>query len=181
MVARDDNQIVSESTDPEADVIRLYDEGLPMVFGYLRSRCGSSQLAEDLTADTFLAALGQARRDAVDDVTTAWLIGIARHKLADHWRRAARTVGIEMGTEFSSGATLPLMSEDPWENVVDRQRVEAVLDRLGPHHRSALVLRHLDGLPVPEVASLLGRTVHATEALLVRSRVAFRAAYEGSA
>ena len=148
-----------------------------MVFGYLRSRCGSSQLAEDLTADTFLAALGQARREAVEEVTTAWLIGIARHKLADHWRRAART---EKGSDRDGAATLALATDDPWEEVVDRQRVEAVLDRLGSHHRSALVLRHLDGLPVPEVASLLGRTVHATEALLVRSRVAFRVAYEGS-
>jgi RNA polymerase sigma-70 factor (ECF subfamily) len=35
----------------------------------------------------------------------------------------------------------------------------------------------MDDLPVPEVADLLGRTVHATEALLVRARAAFRAAY----
>jgi RNA polymerase sigma-70 factor (ECF subfamily) len=39
------------------------------------------------------------------------------------------------------------------------------------------VLRYIDGLPVPEVASALDRTVHATEALLVRARIAFRSAY----
>ena len=44
-------------------------------------------------------------------------------------------------------------------------------------HRTALTLRYLDGLPVPEVAALLDRTVHATEALLVRARLAFRRAY----
>ena len=38
-------------------------------------------------------------------------------------------------------------------------------------------LRYVDGLPVPEVAELLGRTVHATEALLVRARAAFRKIY----
>ena len=37
-------------------------------------------------------------------------------------------------------------------------------------------LRYLDGLSVPEVAEHLGRTVHATEALLVRARNAFRVA-----
>ena len=47
----------------------------------------------------------------------------------------------------------------------------------GSHHRAALTLRYLDGLPVPEVANHLGRTVHATEALLVRARTAFRHAY----
>jgi RNA polymerase sigma-70 factor (ECF subfamily) len=54
-----------------------------------------------------------------------------------------------------------------------------VLRRLGPHHRAALTLRYMDDLPVPEVADLLGRTVHATEALLVRARSAFRAVYAG--
>ena len=47
-----------------------------------------------------------------------------------------------------------------------------------PPHRAALTLRYLDDLPVPEVAALLGRTLHATEALLVRARAAFRRAYE---
>ena len=60
-----------------------------------------------------------------------------------------------------------------------RRRAHAVLDQLGPHHRAALTLRYLDGLSVPEVADHLGRGVHATEALLVRARVAFRRAYEG--
>ncbi len=39
-------------------------------------------------------------------------------------------------------------------------------------------LRYLDGLPVPEVAECLDRTVHATETLLVRARRAFRHVYE---
>ena len=46
-------------------------------------------------------------------------------------------------------------------------------------HRAALTLRYLDGLPVGEVAHVLGRTVHATEALLGRARAAFRRSYEG--
>lgn len=56
-------------------------------------------------------------------------------------------------------------------------RARQTLDRLGAHHRAALTLRYLDDLPVPEVAALLERTVHATEALLVRARAAFRRAY----
>jgi RNA polymerase sigma-70 factor (ECF subfamily) len=53
-----------------------------------------------------------------------------------------------------------------------------VLARLGGHHRAALTLRYVDDLAVPQVAELLGRTVHATEALLVRARAAYRKAYE---
>jgi RNA polymerase sigma-70 factor (ECF subfamily) len=56
-------------------------------------------------------------------------------------------------------------------------RTRAALDRVGPHHRAALTLRYLDGLPVAEVAENLGRGLHATEALLQRARRALRAAY----
>jgi RNA polymerase sigma-70 factor (ECF subfamily) len=60
----------------------------------------------------------------------------------------------------------------------DRLRTREVLAELGPHHRAALTLRYLDGLPVRQVAEHLGRTEHATEALLVRARHAFRVRYD---
>jgi RNA polymerase sigma-70 factor (ECF subfamily) len=60
---------------------------------------------------------------------------------------------------------------------LDAVRARETLERLGPHHRAALTLRYLDDLPVPRVAAVLDRTVHATEALLVRARTAFRRAY----
>jgi len=103
-----------------------------------------------------------------------WLIGVARHKLADHWRRAERE---QRGLRLLDRDPAPV--DDPWETAIDRMRAREVLGRLGPHHRAALTLRYLDGLPVPEVASHLDRTVHATEALLVRARAAFRRIYEG--
>ena len=41
-----------------------------------------------------------------------------------------------------------------------------------------LTLRYLDDLTVPECADALGKSVHATESLLVRARAAFRTTYE---
>jgi RNA polymerase sigma-70 factor (ECF subfamily) len=52
------------------------------------------------------------------------------------------------------------------------------LAELAPQHRGALTLRYLDGLPVREVATCLGRTEGATEQLLIRAKAAFRARYE---
>ncbi len=73
---------------------------------------------------------------------------------------------------------MPDEVDDPWDEHIDQARAGEVLDALGPHHRVALTLRYVDGLSVPEVAEILGRTVHATEALLVRARNAFRRLYE---
>jgi RNA polymerase sigma-70 factor, ECF subfamily len=158
--------------DPALGLLELYDEALPHVYGYLLARCGDVSLAEDLTAETFLAAVAAARRPAAPAPSVPWLIGVARHKLADHWRRLERE---ERGLRLLDGTA----TEDPWEETVDAIRARTVLAQLGPHHRAALTLRYLDGLPVPEVAGCLGRTVHATEALLVRARAAFRRSYRG--
>lgn len=145
-----------------------------MVYDYLRGRCDSDQVAEDLTTETFLAAVAAVKDSRESDLSTRWLIGVARHKLADHWRRRARE-------ERNLTAVAPEQldsQDDPWDTHVDALRARATLAELGAHHRGALTLRYVDDLSVLEVAEVLGRTVHATEALLVRARAAFRTAYE---
>jgi RNA polymerase sigma-70 factor (ECF subfamily) len=158
--------------DPGLALLELYDAALPEVYGYLLSRCGQRAVAEDLTAETFLAAVDACRRLAPPELSVAWLIGVARHKLADHWRSAARE---ERGLRVLSGERVEL--DDPWDLRLDVMLAREVLAELGPHHRAVLTLRYLDGLPVAEVAEYLDRTVHATEALLVRAKAAFRKSY----
>ncbi|MFP3670944.1 sigma factor, partial [Priestia sp. SIMBA_032] len=72
-------------------LLALYDEALPAVYGYLIRRAGDRNVAEDITSDTFLAAMDRARVDDSVEPSIPWLIGIARHKLADHWRKMQRT------------------------------------------------------------------------------------------
>ncbi len=162
----------SRQLDQGDALLAVYDRALPEVYGYLLARCGGSrQLAEDLCSETFVAAADAAARGAIPDVSVRWLIGVARHKLADHWRRTAR----EERRLRLVGADDE--ADDPWDEQLDAARSMAVLAQLGPHHRAALTFRYLDDLSVPQVAEVLGRTVHATEALLVRARAAFRRAY----
>ncbi|HEY4458195.1 MAG TPA: RNA polymerase sigma factor [Pseudonocardiaceae bacterium] len=158
--------------EPGVDLLGLYDTALPEVYGYLLARCRQVALAEDLTSETFLAAVAALRTNPPDELTTAWLIGIARHKLVDHWRRSERD---ERGFRVLAGEHVECV--DPWETELNALLAKEVLGRLSSPHRAALTLRYLDGLPVPQVAEHLGRTVHATEALLVRARGAFRTSY----
>jgi RNA polymerase sigma-70 factor (ECF subfamily) len=160
--------------DPAFGLLELYDAALPHVYGYLLARCGDTGLAEDLTAESFLAAVHAIRKPEAPDLSISWLIGVARHKLADHWRRAERE---QRQLRLLDGG--PALPDDPWESAIDRIWAREVLSQLSAHHRAALTLRYLDGLGVPEVARHLDRTVHATEALLVRARAAFRRLYEG--
>jgi RNA polymerase sigma-70 factor (ECF subfamily) len=152
--------------------VDLYDRALPEVYGYLKPRCGDFALAEDLTAETFLAACDAVDRARVDDMTVGWLIGIARHKLADHWRREARHE-----RRLRAVAEQTEAIDDPWEAQIDAATIERVLASLSAVNRLALTLRYLDGLSVPDVASLLGRTIAATDQVLVRARMQFRQLY----
>ncbi len=119
------------------------------------------------------------RRDQPVPLTVGWPVGVARYKLADHWRRRAREDHGLRAVADTAGATV----EDPWDERLDALRAHAVLAELAAHPGAALTLRYLDDLPVPEVAACLDRSLHETEALLVRARTAFRRAYtdeEGS-
>jgi len=153
--------------------VALYDSALPYVYGYLLARCGRPVLAEELTADTMLAAVDALQRDPPRDLSTAWLLGIARHKLVDYWRRLGR----EERSLRSLAAQEQDEPEDPWDVHLDTLRARGTLERLASQHRAVLTLRYLDDLPVGEVADILDRTLHATEALLARARAAFRRAY----
>ena len=158
---------------PDPDSFRsFYDAMLPQVYGYLLHRCsGSVSTAEDLTQETFLAAVAELRKGREIDNPPAWVIGIARHKLLDHYRRQARVERV-VTLDDDEGADLPA---DRGEAA--REQTVAALALVPAAQRAALVLRHLDGYSVPEVAGLLGRSVEAVESLLARGRVSFRRAY----
>lgn len=159
--------------DPAFALLGLYESALPEVYGYLLARCGDRVLAEELTSETFLGAVAACRKESAPEVSTGWLIGVARHKLADHWRRKARE---ERGLRLVHDEHPEV--EDPWDERLDALRARQVLESLGAHHQAVLTLRYVDGLPVGDVAACLGRTVNATEALLTRAKAAFRRSYE---
>lgn len=155
----------------EGAVLATFDRALPEVYDYLLHRCGEQALAEDLTSDTFLAAVAGVRRGQVAEISVAWLIGIARHKLADHWRRSAREQR-HLAAVYDGTA----VEDEPTS--IEPGRGMKALAALNPIQRAALTLRYVDGLAVHEIAAIIGRSIHATETLLVRARAAFRARYD---
>ena len=171
---RDDKSVsaLPDPNDAARALLALYDQALPIVYGYFVRRCADRGTAEDLTSETFLAAMDAARKNDPPPIGVPWLIGVARHKLADHYRRRHDRLTVPVA-ELPE----PVGSVDTWDAELDRLVAESVLTRLSEPHRTVLALRYMDDCSVPECAQLIGRTVHATEALLVRARRAFRSHY----
>ena len=162
------------ATEEPDGLLAVYDSALPHVYGYLAGRVGRGALAEDLTAETFLAAVDAVRAGRLPDVTVGWLIGTARHKLVDHWRRQAREERKVRAVRSSTGDA----ADDDWDVRLDAVRAHETLATLSPLYRAVLTLGYLDDLSVPAVADAVDRSLHATEGLLVRARASFRRAYD---
>jgi RNA polymerase sigma-70 factor, ECF subfamily len=153
-----------------------YDACLPRVLAYVYARCGHDHaLAEEITQQTFVAAVRHHEQfDGRADVVT-WLCAIGRRKLVDHYRRVDRDRRGRVRLLVIDGGP------DAVSAVDERDAVASALSTLPGDQRIALTLRHLDRCPVAEIATLLGRSEKATESLLGRAREAFRKAYEANA
>jgi RNA polymerase sigma-70 factor (ECF subfamily) len=156
----------------EASFRAFYDEALPRVYGYFLQRCGGvAHVAEDLTQETFMAAVRELRRGRRVGAAIPWVYGIARHKLVDHYRRQERAERL-VGDDATAEPVAPVADD------LDRDELQRALAALPAAQRAALVLRHGDGCSVPEVAEALGRSVEAVESLLARARLGFKRAYQ---
>jgi RNA polymerase sigma-70 factor (ECF subfamily) len=153
-----------------------YDAVAPRVYAYLVSRCSSAVIAEELTQQTFIAAVRQAATYDGRDDAVPWLIGIARHHLASHFRTLERE---ERRHQRMVLQELSVADEGrEWARIRQRDAVARALRGLPAMQRAVLVLRFFDRLSVRDIATEIGRSESATESLLGRARVAFERAYE---
>jgi RNA polymerase sigma-70 factor (ECF subfamily) len=144
----------------------LYRRHLGRVYGYLLARVGDVATAEDLTAQTFLAALeGLAGYAGRGDVA-GWLVGIARHKAMDHFRRGDRTVSLAAAAQVVAPGPAP---EDEAALGLRRERLARALAALAPERAEALSLRVFGGLSTAEVGRIMGKSEAAVKMLVHRA------------
>jgi RNA polymerase sigma-70 factor (ECF subfamily) len=153
-------------------VSRYADHVYRYVFARLIPR---TDLVEDLVQDVFLAAWEHLALFRSQSSLEAWLIGIARHKVEDHYRAHLRApVSIEEGPEDAAEwSVLP-----DWDQKLDeerlRERTFRVLAGLPETYRLALLWRYWEECPAQEMAARTGKTEKSIERLLARARRQFR-------
>jgi len=142
----------------------LYDQFVKPVYRYLYRRTGSAADAEDLTAQTFLAALEALPRYREQGHFAAWLFAIARSKLGTHWRASRGQTGLEEIAE--QGADMDLLGGVAHGQQLGRLR--ALLSALPESEQELIRLRYLAELPFGEIAALLGKREDAVKKSLYR-------------
>jgi RNA polymerase sigma factor (sigma-70 family) len=144
----DDRLLLSGA--PE-DFGRFYDRHVRTVLGYFQRRTGNPELAADLTAETFAAALVARRRFKPGPVpASSWLFGIAQHKLADYRRRGAaeQRMRQRLGME-----RVPIGEEDAeLITMLGRDAAWQLIDELPPDQREAVRAHVLEDRAYGEIA-----------------------------
>ncbi|MDR3688266.1 MAG: RNA polymerase sigma factor [Fimbriimonas sp.] len=132
------------------------------------SRRLSKEDAEDATLETFQAAIGQLHRIRGTQ-PLLWLFGIARRKVVDHRRSLVRR------KEEPLRAEIPTRQSDTLDRREADAKLRQIVESLSDDQRDALLLQHLEGLTVSQIAVVLNRSESAVTGLLYRAR---NAAYE---
>jgi len=84
----EDEQLVAAAKDDSEAFGKLYDKYYPRIFRYIYHRTLNVQLTEDLTSNTFFAALRHIGRFRWKRIPFgAWLYRIATNEVNMHWRK----------------------------------------------------------------------------------------------
>ncbi len=169
----------------EAALEALYARYADPLFAFIYHRMGDSRSeAEEVWQETLLAAFQSLGAYRGQSRLFTWLCGIARHKLADHYRhrgrKPAESLAVALAQEWDLLVDTAPLPEELLAQRATRARVVEALGALPADYRAALVARYADEHSVDQVARLLGKTYKATESLLARARAAFRAALAGA-
>ena len=158
----------AKSGDREA-LNRLLEHHLGTVHKYVSMKIGPQQAdVDDVVQDTLIAAAGSIRglRGASKTEIAAWLLAVARHKIADHLRASYRHPHESIGESFPN----PQAPVDQMVVELDRaERLRLALGRLTHEQEEVLVLRFVLGFPIHEVAEITGRPPGAVKSMQHRA------------
>ena len=161
-----------------ADFVNTYTDA---VYSFIRRRLNPRlDLVDDLVQDAFIAAWENLGRFRGSSSLRGWLLGIARHKVEDHYRRRLQDAH-PLDAELAE--ILPDTGPGV-EAVADRERIEQqarkVLDEMPQHYSMALLWRYWERRSAREVAEATGRSEKAVERLLARAREQFRRRWQSA-
>lgn len=164
-----DEELLTRAAHGEtADFGQFYRRWLPAVISYHRKATGSAELALDLAAETFAAAVASLDRfDRARGSGASWLFAIARHKLHESFRRARVEASARHALEWTrigfDDEDLERVEELASDGALD---LDSFLSRLPDDQRTALVERVLEERDYAAIAADM-----ACSEMVVRQRV----------
>ena len=155
----------------------LYQGHQAGIYSYIRSQVREAELAADLTQQTFVRAWQSLKRLRAEGAFRGWLHRIAANLVRDEVKSGRARLEIAASAFPDDLLVAPDPGPDPEETALGRElraAVWAALDTLSPEHRAAVVMHHLEGMPVEEIARALRVRPGTVMSRLARARAALR-------
>lgn len=161
----EDAQLAHQArTDSEA-FAELYRRHVTSVYRYHLAHTGDIKDAEDLTSQTFMAALENIRSYRGTGAYIAWLMGIASRKRALFFRRKKPDLPLDEATDL----VFPQVASDhPASPRLQREGILRALRSLSPERAEALILCFFSELNAAEAGQVLGKSEAAVKMLVSR-------------
>ena len=152
------------------------DQCVDWTYPFLRRRLvPRPDIIEDVLQEILLAAWQALPTYRGDSSLQSWILGIARHKIDDYYRKRIRED--DRSEDEEDSAPEPAMApnlEQQLDSAAQQEKVEQILSTLPETYALALIWRYRDEKSVREMAQLSGKTEKAMERLLARARESFR-------
>jgi len=197
-VNTDDQSKVRSRTGSLSNPERWVDEYGELLFRYALARLRDPAKAEDVVQEAFLAALKGGQTFQGRGAEKSWLVGILKHKIMDHFRRAGRETSFtdlnfyqnQEETEFEptgaaaghwAQAAIPSEWEQPGASLdseVFWQTLRQCTEKLPASVATVFTLREVDGVSGKEICSSLNITENNLWVMLHRARMALRRCLE---
>ncbi len=152
-----------------------------LVHGLAAKAVGHSD-AEDVTQQVFVSAWQSRERYRVEQGPLgAWLVGITRHRIADHFGR--RHVGKEVAADPS--VLHANLEHHPAPNTVTADRIDQMLvlweelERIGDPQRRIMVLAFFEDMTHAQIAEVLDIPLGTVKSYIARTLRRMRSRLEG--
>ncbi len=132
----------------------VYRAHMRAIYGFIYTKVGNRESAEDLTSEVFLKAVSHLDPSRDERSIVAWLYRVATNKVNDYWRARQGPQVIELDeARISRGISAP---SDNARREATAQRATALLQKLPVNYREVLSHRLLEGMSVAETARQMG-------------------------
>jgi len=157
---------------------RFYRLYAPKLRRYLVAKLPEGE-AEEILQDTFLSAFDSLPLYRAESSVSTWLISIARHEVADFYRKRYVRVAVEKTAPLFENMVSEILSpEFEWEKKKMEKRFFSTYHGLSKQYQDVLSYKYELSMNVKEIALRMDLSFKATESLLFRARLAFREEYE---
>lgn len=171
-LATTEQDLIEQVKSNKGMFLEIYETHFQRIYKYAYYRTMDVNEAEEITSQTFLAALESIQTFEYRNIPVAvWLYKIASNVLADLYRKKGKTV--ELTDETARGDS----SCEPEQVVLGRSEREQLvqqLNRLPSAQQQALVLRYFQNLSHQEIAQVMDKTEGAVKQLLHRGLTCLR-------